>query len=293
MHGGRGITSGIAMKAAGSVSAAVIVGPGVHEGFRAVQRCVCRRGAVLGSGVQGRHVEEDHGLSAGGSRSHRGSPHIAVSLQQGVGPHSAAEAASRVSRSAATRSSPGARVRQRRQASSAAADFAWFQCTAACSCRVWQSPSSSKVAARTRGATREAPGRSAPLPGSGSLRPGQEGLHPGVGVLALVAVGGGDTQSLVKAWLLLPQAARPPLDARQDWCKPAQELGPGAVEARPRGSAGSLPRARRRGHERSAAGRLGVCVAARRGRGLDWASAAVVRCGSGQIVRGDSRVSAP
>ena len=134
------------MKAAGWVTAAVIVGPRVSRWDLARLRVACAVVDLILHGVQARHVHEDHSLPAGMV------PdlieivlHSAVFPRDaGVGPHSAAEASQpSISVSCLRSFARRAYSAARRQASSAAADLAWFQYMAASSCRVWQSPSSS------------------------------------------------------------------------------------------------------------------------------------------------------
>ena len=148
-----GSPASMATSAAGWVTAAVTVGPRASSSaLRAAQRGVCRRDVVLHR-VQARQVaEDDRPARRAGCRSRRGTPRIAESLPAaGVGPQSAAEA-SQLSISASSLRSFTRRAYSaaRCQASSAAADLAWFQCSAASSCRVRQMPSSSWLRSNSR-----------------------------------------------------------------------------------------------------------------------------------------------
>ena len=188
------------MKAAGWVSAAVIVGPRVSRRVFARPSVACAVGDVILHRIQARQVEEDDGLPDGVV------PdlievvlHIAVSLPVPVlDPRARLRRASRVSRSAACGRSRGARIRRRAarhlrrrrtsHGSSAARPLAaGFGRSQVVLVSVEHAPQFGKRASdlRRRGIRVH-------------LETQQEGLNPRVGVLALVAVGGGDALSVVE-----------------------------------------------------------------------------------------------
>ena len=166
----------------------------------------------------------------------------------GVGPHSAADA-SQPRTSVSWRSSPARRAWTAacRQASSAAAELAWVQCTNARSRQAWQSPTSSPA----RSKVPSSPGRASPtsrwrLPDV-HLQPQQQPLDPGPGgqppVPAAAAIRPASSRAR-SAWSSRPASIR--AAPRPVWARARAGSSAGGATtpaASSRTAAGTSPRA--------------------------------------------------
>ena len=202
-----GSPASIAMRAAGWVTAAVMVGPRESRKDLARLRVACAAATCPASRTGPPCAGGSQPVRAGGSRSRRGSPHSAVfPLVPVSDPTAQPRRASRVSRPIASVVRLARIFGGAGQASSAAADRAWFQCSAASSCRVRQIPVRPGFGqtARNSGSARAI----STAASFGSISVQQQGLNPGVGMLPFVAWRR-RCAGRRRAWSLPSRAARP------------------------------------------------------------------------------------